>query len=80
MTINDGRGSDRGTGLSSDEVVEQLRRWQDSGALWRVVDRGGARVVIALLTRTGGEEVGRITSTDPQVVAFVDGRAGSQPQ
>jgi hypothetical protein len=45
-----------------------------------VVDRGGARVVIALLTCTGGEEVGRITSTDPEVVAFVDGRAGSQPQ
>jgi hypothetical protein len=80
VTIDDGHGSDRGAGLSGDAVVEQLRRWEGSGALLRVVDRGEARVVIALLTCSDGNELGRITSSDPEVLAFVADRGGCHPQ
>lgn len=62
----------------AEDVVTQLRRWQDSGAIWRVVRRDSSRVVIALITCTGDEEVARLTSTDPVVLAFVGTRTGSE--
>jgi hypothetical protein len=62
----------------AEDVVAQLRRWEDSGAIWRVVRRDPARVVIALITCTGDEEVGRLTSTDPAVLTFVGTRTGSE--
>lgn len=64
--------------MSSDDPVQALRRWQDSGAVWRVVSRTGAGVVVALLTCSAGEEVGRISSADPDLLAFVGDRAGSE--
>ena len=65
------------TGADRDPVAE-LRRWQDAGALWRVVARHGDTVTIALCQCDGGDEVGRLTSTDPRLVAFLAGRSSSE--
>jgi hypothetical protein len=57
--------------------VAELRRWEDSGALWSVVSRGPGRLTVALMTCDGGEEVDRFESTDPAVLAFVGDRSSS---
>jgi hypothetical protein len=60
-----------------DSGLEQLRRWEGSGGLWRVVSRSAEGVAIALLTCDAGEEMGRMHSTDPAVLAYVGARWGS---
>jgi hypothetical protein len=57
-----------------DDPVEKLRRWEDSGAVWRVLSRTGGTVVVALLTCSAGEEVDRFTSDDPGLLAYVGRR------
>jgi hypothetical protein len=64
----------------SDDPVGQLRRWEDSGAVWRVIARTGSEVVVALLTCTAGEEVGRLRSSDPDLMRFVGSRITSEQQ
>jgi len=59
------------------DPVEELRRWEDSGAHWQVVGRTADRLTIALLRCDGGEEVGRIVSDDPALLAFVGSRERS---
>jgi hypothetical protein len=65
------------SGPAPDEPVEVLRRWEASGALWRVVSRTPTHLEIALVTCTGDEEVDRWSSGDPTLRAFVGDRAGS---
>ncbi len=52
-----------------------LRRWEEAGSTWEVlaVDRTGPTTVltIALCTCTGGEEVDRLVTDDPEVAAYV---------
>lgn len=60
-----------------DAPVEVLRRWEDSGAVWRLLSRRGDLVEIALLTCSAGEEVGRLVSADPDLLAFVGTRTGN---
>ena len=55
----------------------ELRRWQDSGAVWEVISRTGAGVTVALLRCDGGEEVDRFTSEDPRLLAFIGDRHSS---
>lgn len=62
----------------SADPVETLLRWQDSGAIWRVAERGGDSVTIALYECTGGQEVDRFTSTDPGLLRFLGERASSE--
>jgi hypothetical protein len=57
--------------------VETVRRWTDAGGHWRVLSAGGDRVTVALLRCDGGEEVDRVTSSDPALVAYLDGRESS---
>ena len=57
-----------------DDVVVQLQRWTDSGAVWQVVTRAAGGVEIALLTCDAGEEVARLRSTDPGVLAYLGDR------
>ncbi len=57
-----------------DSALDELRRWEDSGAGWRVRSRAGGRLVLALLTCDGGEEVQRLESSDPAVLAWVGDR------
>jgi hypothetical protein len=59
---------------SGRDVVEALRRWQDFGAVWRVLERDSGRVTIGLFRCDGGEEVSRLVSGDREVLDFVDGR------
>lgn len=60
------------------DPVEELRRWEDSGAHWQVVARTASRLTIALLRCDGGEEVGRLVSDDPALLAFVGARERSE--
>jgi hypothetical protein len=59
------------------ELVGVLDRWQQSGAVWRVVGRGGSHVTVALLRCDGGEEVERLMSADPFWLAHLQGRESS---
>ena len=61
----------------SPDPVDILRRWSDSGAVWRVLSRRGGTLVIGLYRCDGGEEVDRITSNDPRLGVFVAGRESS---
>lgn len=58
--------------------VQILRRWQESGAIWRVVDRRAAWLEISLITCDGGEEMQRLRSADPDLLAFVGARSSSE--
>jgi hypothetical protein len=64
----DGRGS---------HALAHLRRWEESGATWRVVVRTPAEVEIALLTCDAGEEVDRLRSADADVLDHVGSRVRS---
>jgi hypothetical protein len=55
--------------------VGRLRRWEDAGALWRIVARTADDVEIALLTCDAGEEVDRFRSSDPALLEWVESRA-----
>lgn len=59
------------------EALDRLRRWEDSGATWRIVVRRPADVEIALLTCDAGEQVDRIVTADREVLDYVD-RAGDE--
>jgi hypothetical protein len=54
------------------DALERLRRWEESGATWRILVRTPDDVEIALLTCDAGEEVDRIRTADPAVLAHVD--------
>lgn len=60
-----------------DDPVAVLRDWADSGAQWIVIGRRGALVTVGLYRCDGGEEVDRITSDDPRLLEFLDGRDAS---
>ena len=61
-----------------DDPITVLQRWADAGAVWRVVDRRRASVTVALYQCDGGEEVDRITSTDPGLLRYLAGRTSSE--
>jgi hypothetical protein len=58
------------------EALDRLRRWEDSGATWRILVRGSEDVEIALLTCDAGEQVDRIVTADREVLDYVDRAAG----
>lgn len=60
------------------ELVSALRRWQDSGAVWRVLERHSSWAMVAMLRCDGGEEVERLASGDPEWLGFLDGRRSSE--
>lgn len=64
-------------GTENGSAVDVLRRWEDSGAMWQVVSRTGPALEISLVTCTGDEEMERLTSSDPDLIAFVGARASS---
>ena len=55
-----------------------LRRWESSGALWRVLSRHDDALEVGLFTCDGGEEMDRLTSEDPALLRFVDDRDSSE--
>ena len=71
--MTDGRSGE----LADRDLVAELRRWQDAGAVWQVISRTRGGVTIGLLRCDGGEEVDRFTSNDPRVLEFVGDRLSS---
>lgn len=65
------------TGRPTDGALEQLRRWENAGAVWRVIARTQHTVDVALLTCSAGEEVSRLHSDDPALLAYIGSREGS---
>ena len=57
---------------SGHDLVDALQRWQDFGAVWRVLERDSHQVTIGLFRCDGGEEVSRLVSGAPEVLDFVD--------
>jgi len=57
-----------------EDPVAVLRRWEAAGAPWRVLGQDGGRLTIGLFSCDGGEEMSRLTSGDPGLVAYVAGR------
>lgn len=60
------------------DPVDELRRWSDSGAIWRLISRRGDTLVIGLFRCDGGEEVERIVSDDPRLRTFLGARTSSE--
>lgn len=58
--------------MIDDDPVAVLQRWQDHGAVWRVLGRHADGVTIGLYTCSGGEEVDRFTSSDPRLLEWVN--------
>jgi hypothetical protein len=56
------------------DAVTDLRRWADSGAIWQVIARTAGGIEVALLTCDAGEEVARLRSADPELLAYVGDR------
>ena len=63
-----------------DDPVEVLRRWEASGAVWRVVGRGNGTVAVALLTCDGGEQVGEVRCAETAVSGFLAGRRSNDAE
>ena len=59
------------------EDLDALRRWETSGATWRVLAREVGVLDIALLTCDAGEQVSRLRSGEPDVLAYVGDRTRS---
>lgn len=59
------------------DPVAVLRRWEESGGVWRVLARGQRGVTVSLCQCTAGEEVDRLTSSDPGLLAFLGERTAS---
>ncbi len=61
-----------------DDPVGVLQRWESSGATWRVVSRSEHRLAVSLCTCDGGEEMSRLESDDPDLIAFIGGRSSNE--
>jgi hypothetical protein len=64
--------------MADPDVVATLRRWEEAGGVWRVLARRPGTLTIALCRCDGGEEVDRLTSDSPDLIAYVGQRAGSE--
>jgi len=56
----------------TDNPIAVLRRWEDFGGTWMVLERHEDAVTVSLLRCDGGEETHRLTSSDPQVLDWID--------
>ena len=65
-------------GMAARDLIAVLERWRNSGAVWQVLSRSSSRVTVALRRCDGGEEVERLTSEDPELLAFLGDRVSSQ--
>lgn len=64
--------------VSESEATRRVTRWENAGGLWRVVSQSGSQLTIALQSCDGGAEMDRFTSTDADLLAFVDARHCSE--
>jgi hypothetical protein len=57
------------------DALARLRRWEESGATWRVLVRTPESVEVALLSCDAGEEMERLRSTDPDLLDHIGERS-----
>jgi hypothetical protein len=57
--------------------VEILRRWEEHGAVWRLVSLGDERAIVDLCT-CYGERVDRLESDDRELLSFLRERKTSE--
>lgn len=55
-----------------DDPLAELTRWVDSGGTWKLITNRDSVRTIALYTCDGGEEMHRITSSDPAIEDWID--------
>ena len=60
------------------DPIEMLERWVGFGGTWKVAARSGAEVTISLCRCDGGEEVDRLSCSDPALVTYLRGRDSSE--
>jgi hypothetical protein len=60
--------------VDEEDPVEVLQRWEEFGAVWHVVHRTADEATVSLLRCDGGEEVSRLVSRDPRLLAYLDRR------
>jgi hypothetical protein len=58
--------------------IEFVERWQSFGATWRVVSRTAGSVTLSLCRCDSGEEVQRLTSTNPELIEWLADRTSSE--
>lgn len=61
----------------SASLVDRLRRWEEFGAVWRVIGREKDSVTISMCRCDGGEEAERLTAADPHLLAWLADRTHS---
>jgi uncharacterized protein len=59
------------------DFVDVLRRWQDAGGVWRVLNQDQDSVTVGLYRCDGGEEADRFVTADPRLTQFLAGRTSS---
>lgn len=57
---------------------DTLERWEAFGGVWRVLASDGSAATVSLCRCDGGEEVERLTTTDPALVAYLAEHPESQ--
>lgn len=62
------------------DPVARLRRWEDAGGLWRVLDRDAGGITVSLCRRGGGEEADRFVTDDPGLATFLGRRSSSEDE
>jgi len=73
-----GKPADADAVLFEPGPIEVLERWQRFGATWRVVSRAEGWVTLSLCRCDGGEEVQRLTSTNPELLKWLADRTSSE--
>jgi uncharacterized protein len=59
------------------DFVDVLRRWEDAGGVWRVLNQDQDSVTVGLYRCDDGEEADRFLATDPRLTQFLAGRTSS---
>jgi len=73
-----GRPADADAVVFEPGPIEVLLRWQKLGATWRVVSRTQTWVTLSLCRCDGGEELQRLTSTNPELLEWLADRTSSE--
>ena len=63
----------------ADDPIGVLTRWEDFGGTWRVVERSEHGVTISMRRCDGGEQVQELSSSRPELLAWLGTRTSSQP-
>jgi hypothetical protein len=60
--------------------ADLLRRWEQLGASWQVIGRAPGQLTVSLCRCDGGEQVQQLTSSDPELLAFIGPRTSSEDE